>query len=182
MTVYEPGGANGVTWLLSPDDLKSSSGNSAWECSDGLVLSVVLGGAPVVRLIFQNKKEILGRVRNFDPDLDLAIIQALGDERISPLHLTKSRPTVGERVLAIGSPLDLKGTLTDGLISALRETQSGLLIQTNAALNPGNSGGPLLNMRGEVIGVNTLKLVGEDVEGLGFAVSAEEVRRLLGSD
>lgn len=83
-------------------------------------------------------------------------------------------------MLAIGSPLELEGTLTDGLVSALRETQDGVWIQTNAALNPGNSGGPLLNMEGEVVGVNTLKVVKEDIEGLGFAVSVEEVKRLLG--
>ena len=139
----------------------------------------VTGDASIVRLIFQDKTEILGRVKSFDPNLDLALIEPLGEAAPRALVLARSRPTVGERVLAIGSPLELEGTLTDGLVSAVRETESGVLIQTNAAVNPGNSGGPLLNMRGEVVGVITWKWVGEDLEGLGFAVSVEEVKRLL---
>jgi V8-like Glu-specific endopeptidase len=144
----------------------------------------VISGENVVRILLQDKREILGRVKNFDPNLDLALIEALAEHGPPALPLSAAPPRVGEHVLAIGSPLrvELEGTLTDGLVSALRDTENGVLIQTNAALNPGNSGGPLLNMRGEVVGINTLKLVKEGVEGLGFAVSAEEVKRILGGE
>lgn len=144
----------------------------------------VVSGENVVRILLQDKREILGRVKNFDPNLDLALIEVLAEQGPRALPLSAAPPSVGEHVLAIGAPLlvELEGTLTDGLVSALRNTENGVLIQTNAALNPGNSGGPLLNMRGEVVGINTLKLVKEGVEGLGFAVSAEEVKRLLGSE
>jgi V8-like Glu-specific endopeptidase len=164
--------------------ITESGHGSGFFITDKIVVTNfhVISGENFVRIILQDKREILGQVENFDPDLDLAFIEVLGERMPPPLALSSTPPRVGERVLAIGSPLKLEGTLTDGLVSALRETENGVWIQTNAALNPGNSGGPLLNMQGEVIGINTLKLVKEDIEGLGFAVSAEEVKRLLGRE
>src|SRR5437867_2110260 len=85
---------------------------------------------------------------------------------------------VGERVFAIGSPLGLERTVTEGILSTkTREFQGSLYLQTTAQINPGNSGGPLFNMRGEVIGVTNMKLAFG--EGLGFAIPVENVKYFL---
>lgn len=85
---------------------------------------------------------------------------------------------VGERVFAIGSPLGLERTVTEGILSTkTRLIGGGLYLQTNAQINPGNSGGPLFNLRGEVIGVTNMKLLLG--EGLGFAIPADTLRYFL---
>ncbi|MFN7139339.1 MAG: trypsin-like peptidase domain-containing protein [Limisphaerales bacterium] len=85
---------------------------------------------------------------------------------------------VGERVFAIGSPLGLERTVTEGIVSTkTRPFQGELYLQTTAQINPGNSGGPLFNMRGEVIGVTNMKITFG--EGLGFAIPIEEVKNFL---
>ena len=95
----------------------------------------------------------------------------------------------GEEVIAIGNPLgkEFSSTVTKGIISSPNrkmKTENGNVldyIQTDAAINPGNSGGPLINSKGEVIGINTAKKVGEDIEGIGFAIPINEVKTRLGS-
>jgi serine protease Do len=85
--------------------------------------------------------------------------------------------SVGERVFAIGSPLGLERTVTEGIVSTkTRPMQGELYLQTTAQINPGNSGGPLFNLRGEVVGVTNMKFFGE---GLGFAIPVEAVKNFL---
>ena len=95
---------------------------------------------------------------------------------------------VGEAVAAIGNPLgtELRGTMTDGIVSAVSRDMHYTghpltLIQTNAAINEGNSGGPLLNMQGQVVGMTSMKLVssyaGSSIEGIGFAIRPGPSRR-----
>ena len=95
---------------------------------------------------------------------------------------------VGDRVYAIGNPLgvELRGTLTDGIVSAINrdvwvDGRTMTLIQTNAALNSGNSGGPLINAYGQVVGINTIKMSSSysNIEGLGFAIPSASIRRLV---
>ena len=95
---------------------------------------------------------------------------------------------VGDPVYAIGNPLgvELRGTLTDGIVSAINrdvsvDGRSMTLIQTNAALNSGNSGGPLINAYGQVVGINTIKMTSSysNVEGLGFAIPSDTIRLLV---
>lgn len=95
---------------------------------------------------------------------------------------------VGDKVYAIGNPLgvELRGTLTDGIVSAINrdvwvDGRTMNLIQTNAALNSGNSGGPLINAYGQVVGINTIKMSSDysNVEGLGFAIPSASIRRLV---
>lgn len=94
-----------------------------------------------------------------------------------PLGQTDSL-AVGERVFAIGSPLGLERTVTEGIISTkTREMRGDLYLQTTAPINQGNSGGPLFNLRGEVVGVTNMKITFS--EGLGFAIPVEEVRNFL---
>ena len=102
---------------------------------------------------------------------DLALLQIQGS--YSPLIFGSSNSvTVGSRVVAMGSPAGLEFTVTEGIVSAKRHIGSFDYIQTDLSLNPGNSGGPLINPRGEIVGINTIKL--KDFEGLGFALASEQ--------
>lgn len=124
------------------------------------------------------------------PEHDLAILQVRGEVPARPLALgDSSQVSVGQTVLAFGSPFGLDGTLTQGIVSALRDVPPGSalgggrvrrLIQTDAPINPGNSGGPLVSSRGEVIGVNMaiLSRTGGS-HGIGFAVPSSYVTELL---
>lgn len=111
-------------------------------------------------------------------DLSLVKIKA------SKLPIAKFAPaplklTIGETVIAIGTPVDfsLRNTATSGILSGMNRSVSSAynLLQTDAAINPGNSGGPLVNMKGEVIGINSLKFVELGIESLGFSIPADTV-------
>lgn len=115
--------------------------------------------------------EIIGT----DEDTDLAIIK-INKQGLTPVELGNSDDvSVGEFVLAIGNPLGLQSSVTSGIVSAVNrevttEGKKFVLIQTDAAINSGNSGGALVNSEGKVIGINTLKLSGTGIEGMGFAI------------
>lgn len=99
-----------------------------------------------------------------DEDLDLALLRVATTAQLYPVRLSDSDAIqVGERVISIGNPLGLEHTLTDGLVSARRVHRGRPMIQMSAPVSPGNSGGPVFNLRGEVIGVTTL------VVGMGYA-------------
>lgn len=102
---------------------------------------------------------------------DLALIRT--SATFATLNVRRSRPAVGDAVLAVGSPLGLEGSVSTGIVSAIRREAGNDLIQTTAAINPGNSGGPLVDRDGAVIGINEMKLVGAGVEGLAFAIPAD---------
>jgi len=111
-----------------------------------------------------------------DEETDLAIIK-INKDGLTPVELGNSDAvSVGEFVLAVGNPLGLQSSVTSGIISAVNRevaTEEGVqysLIQTDAAINSGNSGGALVNSAGKVIGINTLKLSGTGIEGVGFAI------------
>ena len=126
----------------------------------------------------------------YDTKRDVAVLKAVDAKDLSVAEFGDSdKVEVGDWVYAIGNPLgmELRGTLTDGIISAVDrdvdvDGYTMELIQTNAAINEGNSGGPLINEYGQVIGLNTIKMsagVGEVViEGLGFAIPSRTVQRL----
>ncbi|MDP1561115.1 MAG: trypsin-like peptidase domain-containing protein [Pirellulaceae bacterium] len=122
------------------------------------------------------------------PEKDIALIRVeCSPDKLHPLRLATSRPRQGERVAAFGSPLGLQQSVTDGIVSAIRESEElqaiapididALLIQTTAPIFPGNSGGPLVDMKGMVVGVNTMGLHGG--ESLNFAVAIAELPPLL---
>lgn len=148
------------------------------------VLQVVLADGSVVR-----DAEVVGR----DPYSDLAVIR-IGASRDSlmPLELGDSDSLkVGQRVIAIGNPFGLQGTMTSGVVSAVGRTLTSRvleggsfsnpeIIQTDASINPGNSGGPLLDTRGRVVGVNTAIRSGTGINaGVGFAVPVNTVKRIV---
>lgn len=147
----------------------------------------VIDNADKITLIRSDDKEIDGTVLGSDEYLDLAVIRIKKSDSIDVSVLGSSENSkLGDVVFTIGSPLgyEYRGTVTDGIISgkdrlvtvSLSGTSSDWVmkvIQTNAAVNPGNSGGPLLNSKGEVIGVISLKLVQNEVENMGFAIPIE---------
>jgi serine protease Do len=122
-----------------------------------------------VRIIAMNKFADLTLLKVEDKDAPLFSWVLLGES---------DSLAVGERVFAIGSPLGLERTVTEGILSTkTRQMQGELYLQTTAQINPGNSGGPLFNMRGEVVGVTNMKLAFG--EGLGFAIPIESVKYFL---
>lgn len=122
-----------------------------------------------VRIVAMNKFADLALLKVDDKDAPKFKRVLLGD----PESLS-----VGERVFAIGSPLGLERTVTEGILSTkTRQMGGALYLQTTAQINPGNSGGPLFNLRGEVIGVTNMKLTFG--EGLGFAIPGDELKYFL---
>lgn len=116
-----------------------------------------------------------------DPDRDFALLKTKGSKEYPYLALgDSSKVSEGETVIAAGTPLSFETTFTRGIISSSRRSfpaYKASFIQTDAALSPGNSGGPLINLAGDVIGINTLKISGLNVEGIGFAVSINDVKQ-----
>jgi len=148
----------------------------------------VVADAETVEVSFSNHEEVEARVIGTDPSTDLALLQVETKRTLSPLPLGDSgKLTVGDDVVAIGNPFGLERTLTAGVVSALGrriEAPDGFgiedAIQTDAALNSGNSGGPLLDSFGRVIGVNSQIAGGTGGNvGIGYAVPVNTVKEVV---
>jgi S1-C subfamily serine protease len=149
----------------------------------GLVLSnahVVQDQSPVIVLL--DGRKVAASVLKTDTDKDLVLLQANTGSNYPFLPLGNSDKVVeGQPIITIGSPVGLQGTVTQGIVSAIRKAPNGLtFIQIDAAINQGNSGGPLLNRTGEVIGINTAKYSRPDTERLGFAISINDAKKFAG--
>jgi S1-C subfamily serine protease len=140
---------------------------------------------------FSNNLQLKATLIYRSPDIDLALLQVFPDAPLSPVKWGDSdRMRQGDRVIAIGNPLGLAGTVTAGIVSArdrnIKQTDLDAFIQVDAAINPGSSGGPLFNMRGETIGMATafFSVPGADASGsigLNFAIPGNDVQFVLNS-
>lgn len=178
-TEQESGTGSGVIF--------KKSGGSAYIVTNNHVIE----GASKVEISLSTGERIAAEVVGADPLTDLAVL------KIESKYATKtanfgdsSSLRIGEQVAAIGNPLglDLSSTVTQGIVSSTDRTipvsTSGgewdlNVIQTDAAINPGNSGGALINSAGQVIGINSLKIAEDGVEGLGFAIPSQDIKPIV---
>lgn len=166
----------------------SGSVGSGLVIGEGLVITNrhVVEGETSVSVQPNIGQELRGSVAVRNSILDLALIRVPGLKAPAATFADVSSMKPGETLLAIGYPLDLKGdaTMTRGLFSAVRvgEPLPGEWVQTDAAVNPGNSGGPLANLRGEVVGLITMRQLASSltpVEGINFALSSTSLQEVL---
>ncbi|XVV04535.1 S1C family serine protease [Actinosynnema sp. CA-248983] len=181
--------------------VSGGAGSGIVVSSDGLVLTnnhvveSAAGGGPV-RILFQDGKRAAAKIVGRDPTSDLAVLKAEGVSGLPTAELGSSGDLrIGQDVVAVGSPFDLNGTVTSGIVSSLnRPVRAGgqdgsqltvlNAIQTDAAINPGNSGGPLVDMQGRVVGVNSAiyspNKQGSQAGsvGIGFAIPVDQAKRI----
>ena len=182
-----------VVSISSMTSSGTSSGTGIIMSSDGYVITNhhVISGALVISVLTNDNREFEAALVGSDEMSDLAVLK-IDARGLKPAEFgDSSKLRVGDSVVAIGDPLgvQLRGTMTNGIISAInRDLTVGdrtmTLIQTNAALNNGNSGGPLINCYGQVIGINTVKMssyyaASATVEGLGFAIPISVAKPII---
>lgn len=202
------GSGSGIIIGQNDDELLIATNNHVVE--DAKNVSVSFYGDEIDATVLENsnartseelaeeyaKNSVAAQIKGTDAENDLAVIAVnksdIPDETMSQIKVATMGDSealvVGEQVVAIGNALGYGQSVTSGYVSALDRTietrdssdSSDGLIQTDAAINAGNSGGALLNMRGEVIGINSAKFAGDGVEGMGFAIPVATAQPILG--
>ena len=169
------------------NESRPGSGSGFVISSDGFIITNnhVIEDAEQITVTLSTGKKLKADLKGADPSTDIAVLKVYDTDLTSLALADSSRLQVGQIAIAIGNPYGLQQTVTAGIVSAtgrtLRATNGRLIddvIQTDASLNPGNSGGPLVNSKGEVIGVNTAII--SEAHGICFAVSANLANNVTG--
>lgn len=173
-------------WNVYP---AKESGSGFLVNEEGLIITNnhVISGSAKLQVTLADQTRYEAQILDRDPSNDLALIKITPKKKITPLRLGDSdKLQVGQKVLAIGNPFGLEGTLTTGIISSLGRSirdESGRelegMVQTDAAINPGNSGGPLLDSTGSVVGVNTAIYGPGGNIGIGFAMPINRAKQMM---
>lgn len=158
----------GSAWVVDTDHI-----TSRFVTNYHVIASAWEDGSKHVQVYQQQGAPLDGVIEQALPDIDLAVVDVKAD--IPPLKASNETPRAGEAVLVIGSPLGLGGSVTTGAVSALREDSGMNFIQFSAPISPGNSGGPLVNASGEVIGITEAKSVAFGAEGIAIAIPVNQV-------
>jgi S1-C subfamily serine protease len=167
-------------------DLYDGAGSGVIISPDGYALTNnhVVRGAGRIEGVLHDGSVVTAEIVGADPDTDLALLRLNGSKHSAAKLGDSDDLKVGELAIAIGNPLGLQATVTVGVISALRRTMRGEagrliedVVQTDAALNPGNSGGALVNADGSVVGINTAIIGG--AQGICFAVPINTAKRII---
>ena len=189
-----------VDWVVGVKGYQESLSIGAYNWGSGIVLTAggyivtnqhIIGGCDRAGVVLSDGSEYAAELIGEDIQTDLAVLRIRARGLTPAVFGDSGELSVGDRVAAIGNPLgdQYTGTMTDGIISAIDRSvqtsgRSMTLLQTNAALNEGNSGGPLLNSMGQVVGVTNMKLVNRGyssvtIEGMGFAIPSATVRNVV---
>ncbi len=174
---------------ISSEENAEGQGTGIIVSSDGYIVtnSHVIGDSKTAykyQIINNDGKKYTANVVGYDTRTDLAVLKIKGKD-LKPVHFVKKgHLQVGEDIIAVGNPggLDFQNSLTKGIVSAKDRTlddSTVSYIQTDAAVNPGNSGGPLCNLYGEVIGITTAKINSATYEGMGFAIPTDTVETIV---
>ena len=171
------------------ETVEQGSGSGIIISSDGYVVTNqhVIDGASEISVILNTGEEYTAKLIGQDTKTDLAVLKISAETALTAATLGDSTDVqVGELAVAIGNPMGMEfsGSVTAGIISAVNRTmtiddRTYNLIQTDAAINNGNSGGALINQYGEVIGINSVKLSSTGVEGMGFAIAIDEAKPVI---
>ena len=179
-----------VVSIINQSSAGTSTGTGIVMSADGYIITNyhVAASSQKITVLLHSEEEYPAQVVGGDETSDLMVLK-IEAQGLTPAEFGNSEiAEVGDSVVAIGDPLgiELRGTMTDGIICGLyRDIQVSdrtmTLMQHNAALNSGNSGGPLVNMQGQVIGINTMKMTSayNSVEGLGFAIPISTAKPIL---
>ena len=171
----------------TPQEKKSGGLGSGFIIDEnGIVITNnhVIDGADTIKVRVNQDKEYDAELIGKDPLMDIAVIKIVSKDKFIPVKFGDSdKARIGDWVIAIGNPFGLGGTVTSGIISA-RNRNIGLsryedFIQTDASINVGNSGGPLFNMNGEVIGINSAILGKSGSIGIGFSIPSNSAKQII---
>lgn len=175
--------------IFGQTSASQSEGSGIILSDDGYIVTNnhVVSGANTITVLLNTGTEYEAKLIGADEQTDLAVIKIEPTETLTVATLGDSNNIeVGERVVAIGNPMGLEffGSVTEGIISAVNrsvsvDNRTMNVLQTDAAINSGNSGGALINRFGEVIGINSIKVATSGVEGMGFAIPSSEAKPII---
>ncbi len=180
---------NNVISFFNTSTTSEGTGSGIIISADGYVVTNnhVIDGASAVKVTLNTGEEYEAKVIGADERTDLAVLKINPKETLTVAELgDSSQIQVGERAIAIGNPLGMEffGSVTQGIISAVNrsitvDNRTMSVIQTDAAINEGNSGGALVNAYGQIIGINSVKIASSSVEGMGFAIPITEAKPII---